>query len=85
MSQRAPGAPLTPNAPQSAWRVTGQQEVPGPGPDGRLVDGWKVSFVTALGVNGSLFLPKALYNVANVRAAVAAAAYELDQVHQLQG
>lgn len=83
--QSKPGAPIATNAPKTGWTVTSQVEQPGPGPDGRLVDGYKVSFRTGAGVNASVFLPRAQYTPDNVRAEIAAAAAQLDQVQGMSG
>lgn len=77
--------PLPPDAPTSAWRVTGQQETLRPGPGGQVAEGVVVSFTTAKGVQSSVFIPKAMYSPQNVRAAIAAQAHQLDQVQELKG
>lgn len=83
MSQRPGGALPPPNMPKVTYSITGQVEVPGPGPDGRLTDGYRVSFRTQGGTNATVFVPRAQYTPANVAAAIAAHAYQLDQVNQL--
>lgn len=84
MASNPPGQ-TKPNAPITGWIIEHQQETVGLGPDGRAIDGWRVNFVTGLGVHGSVFIVKARYSVDNVRAAVAAAAAEIDAVHKLTG
>ncbi len=44
------------------WEVTSQQERTMPGPDGRLVSGVVVAFRTAVGNNGTVFIPDATYS-----------------------
>lgn len=83
MTQR-PGAALPPpNMPNVKYTVTSQTEVPGPGPDGRLTDGYRVAFTTASGVNATVFVPRAQYSPGNVAALIAAHAHQLEQVNQL--
>ena len=73
------------NAPQSGWSIEYQQETVELGPDGRAVAGVKIGYVTGLGVHASVFVPKAKYTPENVKAAIADAAYRVDQVHKLTG
>jgi hypothetical protein len=73
-----------PNAP-GGWSIESQHQTVGTGPDGRAVEGVRVSFVTSLGQHGSVFLPAVRYNKANVAAAVAAAAVQLDEILGLKG
>lgn len=68
-----------------AWTVTGQVETTDQGPDGTYVPGVRISFRTATGANGSVFLPHAQYTVAAVRSAIAARAAVLDEVAGLTG
>jgi hypothetical protein len=68
-----------------AWTVEYQQETVGVGADGRAVEGVKVGFVTAKGVHGSVFVPKARYGVETVKAAIAHAVATADAVHSLSG
>jgi hypothetical protein len=75
----------SPNAPSTGWSVEYQQETVDLGPDGRAVQGVKVGFVTGKGVHASVFLSKARYTPDNVRAAIAAAAAQIDAVHTLTG
>ena len=83
MTQRPGAAVPPPNMPQVKYTVTGQTEVPGPGPDGRLTDGYRISFTTASGTNATVFIPRAQYTPANVAAAIAAHAHQLEQVNAL--
>ena len=76
---------VVPDAQAKGWTVVGQTETLRPDPAGHVVSGVEVRFRTAKGVEGSVFVPKQFYNVTNVRAAVAAAAQEMDQVQGLSG
>lgn len=76
---------IVPDAGATGWHVTGQSETLQPDPAGRVVAGMQVTFLTAKGVQGSVFIPRNLYTVTNVQAAVAAAAHEMDQVQGLSG
>ena len=78
-------APLTPNAPQTAWRIVGQQETTSQGPDGRIGPGYQIAFTTEKGVRGTVFVPRDMYSPDNVRAIVAAQAYQIDQVQGMTG
>lgn len=68
-----------------AWVVTQQVETTDLGPDGVYQAGVKVSFRTASGALGSVFIPHAGYSVEAVRAAVAERAATLDAVAALKG
>ena len=61
--------------------ITGQNEITEPGADGRLQPGYRVSFQTAKGVVGTVFVPKLGYSKATVLAAVKEAATVLDSIH----
>jgi hypothetical protein len=73
------------NLPPSTWTVTGQLQTTQPDPAGRFVTGVLVSFTTGKGFSGSVFVPEAQYSVANVQAAIAAKAQQLDAVGSLTG
>lgn len=73
----------TPAAP--AWTITQQSPTSDLGPDGTYVSGIKVTFRTALGVVGSVFVPESGYSEQAVRAAVSARAATADAVAKLQG
>lgn len=75
----------SPNAPQTGWGIEYQQPSVDLGPDGRAVQGMKVGFVTGKGVHAFVFIPQNMYSVDNVRAALAAAAKQIDDVHSLTG
>lgn len=74
-----------PNAPQTGWAVEYQQETIDLGADGRAVQGVKVGYVTSKGNHGSVFIDKARYSPDNVKAAIAAAAAQMDAIHALTG
>lgn len=81
----APGSgPITPAAQAAAYTVNSQTPTTGIGPDGRPVEGYKVSFTTAKGAQGYVFVPYAMYSAANVKAMIAPHAIELDQVQGLK-
>lgn len=84
MASNAPGQNRA-NAPQTGWQVEYQQETVDLGPDGRAVQGIKVGFVTKSGVHASVFLAKGDYSPDNVRAEIANAAAQIEQVHGLTG
>jgi len=69
----------------AAWVITNQAETSDLGPDGTYVPGVKVSFKTALGVVGSVFVPSAQYSADTVRNAVSARAAVADEVAQMAG
>ena len=69
----------------SPWSVEYQTETIGIGPDGKAVEGVKVGFATTEGVHGSVFLPKARYNVVNVKQAIAEQYGHIKAVHGLTG
>lgn len=74
-----------PDAPKNAWKIVSQSETVERGPDDRLVEGVRVRFSTELGNVGSVFIPRARYNVKDVRAEVAQAAGKIDEIHRLTG
>lgn len=69
----------------AAWFVTTQMETQRLDPSGAFVQGVQVSFRTAEGATGSVFVPRADFNVEKVRAMVAAAAAEVSAVANLRG
>jgi hypothetical protein len=80
-----PGAgQITPAAGNVAFKVTAQTPTLGIGPDGKAVEGYRVSFETGSGAQGWVFLPYNLYSAANVQAAISPHARELDQVQGLK-
>lgn len=77
--------PTPPGSTASGWTVTGQVDTTDFDMTGRAVRGWRVSFVTNAGVSGSVFVPKSIYTVENVRAAIAADVQTLNAVQGLSG
>lgn len=78
--QRQLGGPITPAAPQVGFSVDAQTPTTGLGPDGRATPGYDISFTTQNGAKGQVFVPTAMYSVANVRAIIQPHANELDMV-----
>lgn len=68
-----------------AWQITSQLEQTGQDANGRYVEGVKVSFTTAAGLMGSVFVPNTLYNAASVRQLVAQRVAQMSEVHGLNG
>jgi hypothetical protein len=68
-----------------AWTITNQMETSDLGPSGSYVSGVKVSFRTASGATGSVFVAQADYTTERVRAAVAAKAAVADEIAGLTG
>lgn len=76
---------IVPNAGVTGWRVESQQETTELDARGNAVRGYRVYFVTGKAQHGSVFVALAMYNPANVRAAVAAHAGQLDEAASLSG
>lgn len=72
-------------APGTGWTIQAQQYKVAPGISGALTPGMEVTFTTASGIMGSVFIPQAQYTVDYVRQQVAAQALVLDQVQNLKG
>jgi hypothetical protein len=68
----------------AAWRVNAQQQTTAQW-GGRFVRGVEISFVTAAGNSGSVFVPEDQYTPAAVTAAVGAKAALMDSVGGLTG
>jgi hypothetical protein len=68
-----------------AWEVTGQVETVDLGPTGTFVQGVKVTFRTAAGSVGNVFIPSDQYTVERVRAAVSQKAATMDEAGSLRG
>lgn len=66
-----------------AWTVNGQQEQTVITPNGQAQDVMVITFTLADGTVGTVNVPMAGYNVANVREAIAAKAATLHAVNQL--
>lgn len=79
-----PSGQIVPNMAAPGTQITGQIETVEIGADGQASKGYKVMFVTAKGVSGSVFVPRAQYTPDNVRAAVIAHATQLDTVQGMQ-
>ena len=77
--------PMPPSRPPSGGtnggQVTGQQQTTEVDAQGRVVRGYRISFRTGKGAEGSVFVPESQYVPSNVLAAVKDAANQLDQVH----
>jgi len=84
MAMNAPSS-RPPSAPVTGWRVTDQVQTTDVDAQGRPVRGMRVSFQTGAGVTSSVFVPENRYTPDNVRATIAAAATQIDQVHKLTG
>jgi hypothetical protein len=65
------------------WKTESQTEGFGPGPDGKIIEGVRVGLVTAHGVHGSIFVPKAGYSAAMVKSAAEAWYAQVDGVAKL--
>lgn len=74
-----------PPGPATGWKVESQEAQLGQDAQGRVAQGMLVRFVTGKGVRSQLFFPAAMYNRDNVRAAIQAAAAEIDHIHGLTG
>jgi hypothetical protein len=68
-----------------AWTITAQMEQLKPTPDGKVTQGVVITFRTAAGNVGTVFVPDAQYSPAAVAAAVGQRAMAMDQVSSLQG
>lgn len=68
-----------------AWTVTGQIEEFQPNDRGQYVPGVTVSFRTAAGHQGSVFVPRTEYNERRALELISAAASTMDAVGALQG
>ena len=69
---------------QPVATITGQIETVGRDPAGAIVQGVTVHFQIQAGVNGSVFVPKSTFSTDTVRAAVRAAATQLDELQGQQ-
>lgn len=74
-----------PSAPPPAWRVTSQLHTTRATEGGRFQTGWVVSFRTAAGHDGEVFVPDAQYTPDYVRAQISAYQPVIDSVGTLQG
>jgi hypothetical protein len=69
----------------AAWTVTSQREDVNLGPNNALAKGVQVTFTTASGITGSVFIPDADYRPDVVRARIAERAAAMEAVHKLTG
>lgn len=76
--------PATPTSGLS-WTVTSQQETIDKGPDGNLVQGYRVNFSTPSGITGSIFVAKARYSAQAVQQQLAQHVAELEAVSRSTG
>lgn len=67
------------------WTVVGQTEDFGANAAGQYVPGVRVSFRTASGATGSVFIPAAEYTVDRAREVIAQQAVAMEAVSGLQG
>lgn len=67
------------------WTVVGQAEDYGQNEQGAYVSGVRVTFRTATGSTGSVFIPAASYTVAKAREVVGAMAAQMAAVDNLGG
>lgn len=72
-------------AAQPSWTITGQVEQLKPTPDGKVTQGVAITFRTAAGNVGTVFVPDAQYSPSAVAAAVSSRAMAMDAVSNLQG
>lgn len=79
MTQPMPSRP--PSGGVNQGGITNQTFTTEVGPNGQVVRGYRVSFRTGRGVNGSVFVAESDYMPQNVIATVRAAANALDEVH----
>ena len=70
---------------QPTWRVTGQIERDQVTPGSAPVKGMQIYYQTALGQQGSIFVPYTQYNTTYVAQQLAAAAAQADSIKQLTG
>lgn len=75
--------PTQGNAPQVSWKVVSQQETVQASPQGGVTRGVTVTFTLANGTSGTVFVPDAMFNPNNVRAAIAAKAGLMAEVGNL--
>ena len=76
---------LAPDGPQTGWSIVSQLETVAAGPNQQITTGKKVTFQTADGNIGSVFIPDAMYKPDNVRAQIMAAAANMDAIGKMTG
>jgi hypothetical protein len=69
----------------TTWKVTGQTERDQIQPGSAPVKGVQIYYQTSKGVTGSIWVPYSQYTTENVRAAIQAAASQMDAVSMLTG
>jgi hypothetical protein len=69
----------TPAPAPTGWKVTGQVEQTQI-TNGGITQGWRVSFITTGGINGSVWVPVNQYNPTVIAAAINPIAAQLDAV-----
>ncbi len=67
------------------WTVTNQLETTKPNAAGQYVDGVSVSFQTANGLIGSIFVPHTQYNPENVKGLINAKVEAMQSIQGLKG
>lgn len=83
MSNLTQPTPPTPNVP--GWRVTGQTPTSRLDQNGRPTTGWLVSFQTARGEDGSVYVQDRFYTPEFVRQAIVSQVERMDGVAGLTG
>lgn len=73
------------NSTGTGWKVTGQQQTTGLDESGRATQGVTVSYLTASGVSGSVFVPLTRYTPENVKAEIMDRVARHNAVDALQG
>jgi len=81
VSQNAPGMPRPPSNGPNGGRITDQVQTTEVYAGGRPTQGVRVYFKTGKGRDGSVFIPDAQYNPANVIATASKAANDIDALH----
>lgn len=74
----APSRP--PSGGQNGGTIDSQVFTTGIGPDGKATAGYDIHFTTKGGAKGQVFVPRAQYTPANVKALILAHANDLDEV-----
>ena len=74
-----------PSPTRPGWRVVGQTMQTLPGPGSGLTTGWRVTYETAQGVQGSVFVPQNEYTPDRVKELISEAVATVNQIHQLSG
>ena len=69
----------------SGWSVTSQREDIQLAPNGQVANGVVVTFTTASGIQGSVFVPNVDYTPDRVRAMIAERVARMEAVHKLTG